>query len=464
MKKSLLTISLIIIFSSFLCVSSTNSDCGPPAQCYDYPNPLNRNYKKPVPCPVSKQKKPTLNLAAKGSKKNMFDVTFTCGVKNAVLCNKVKKTFETAGNIISSTLILNSPITLNASFVDFCVVMGECGGKTGLVTLGGASPARTIPLQDDDGLVRLYPQALVKQFQFNIHPEYGPYDILAMFNSAGTNFWFDGDGKIKPDQQDFLYVVLHEMIHGLGLASNWGDYINDDNPTAITPDLSLVTDDDSKLKFNGFMESAFDKYIIYLSSGRKTSEVTDKLNKFPGGTDAKFSNMKEFKAKFKASPQYELALDMMKTMTTPYSLGFLPHDSTESAQAIILETNLNPYCQGSSVSHVDFNTYNNTCDFLMKYLADHGATMRTITTSRGCTDAIGPELILILETMGYATSNNPNPYKPNVTITSNNFNPNIKGIVESVSPNPNSSPKMINFDFETLIVLNLIGFITVRYL
>ncbi|CAG8776864.1 3124_t:CDS:2 [Dentiscutata erythropus] len=466
MKETLLMIiSLIILFSSFLYVSPAKSN-SVPTQCYNHPNPLNGKYREAVSCPTSKQKVITSNLAATGSK-NMFDVTLTCGVKNVSLCDEVKKTFETAGNIISSALILNSIITINASFIDFCVSMGECGGKSGLVTLGGACPARSIPLQDDDGLVRLYPQALVKQFQFKTHPEYGPYDILAMFNSAGTNFWFEGDGNMGHDQQDFLYVVLHELIHGLGFASNWGDYINENNPKAMTPDIALVPDgSDSTLKFNGFMESAFDKYIINMSSGHRTSEITNKLNTFANETGTKFSDDDDFNAKFKSSPQYKLALNMMKTVITPSSLGFLPHDSNDLAEAIILETHLNPYQEGSSVSHVDFNTYNTTNDFLMKYLADLGVNLRTMTTSRGCTEIIGPKLKLILETIGYATSDYPNPYIPSVTITSNNLNTNnlntnFSGNIESVS---SASPKMINFNFETLIILNLVGFITTRYL
>ncbi|RIB05233.1 hypothetical protein C2G38_2047766 [Gigaspora rosea] len=460
MKETLLMItSLIILFSSFLYVSPTKSN-SQPAQCYDHPNPLNWQYREAVPCPVSKQKVITSNLAATDSNKNMFDLTFTCGVKNETLCDRVKETFEIAGNIISSAFILNSVITINASYIDFCVAMGECGSKSGLVTLGGASPARSIPLQDDDGLVRLYPQALVKQFQFKTHPEYGPYDITAMFNSAGTSFWFDGDGNIGPKQQDFLFVVLHEIIHGLGFASNWGDYINDDNPKAITPDVCLIPDDDdSKLTFNGFMESAFDKYIINMSSGHRTSETTNKLNQFANAT-TKFSDDAQFKAKFKSSPQYQLARDMMNIVTTPSSLGFLPHDSNTTAQAIILETSLNPYQQGSSFSHVDFNTYNNTGDFLMKYLADRGVSLRTMTTSRGCTDIIGPKLKLILETIGYATSDYPNPYKPNATITSNNLNQNASGNAV-VS---NSSPKMINFDFKALIIFNIVSFVTAQFL
>ncbi|CAG8434808.1 4191_t:CDS:2 [Scutellospora calospora] len=353
MKKSLLMI--IIIFSLFLYVSSIKPNSKSNCQCYDYPNPLNRNNKVLVPCPISKQKKISTSnladLAVQGSKKNMFDVTFKCGVSDSVLC--------------------------------------------------GASPARTIPLQDDDGLVRQYPQALVKQFQFQSHPEYGPYDILAMFNSAGTNFWFDGDGKIKPDQQDFLYVVLHEIIHGLGFTSNWQDYINENNPTALTPDISFIPEGDSKLKFNGFTESAFDKYIINLSTGHRTSEITNQLNEFAGGVGTEFSSEAQFKSKFKASPQYSISRNMMKTMITPYSLGFLPHDSNSSTQAVVLETSLCPYEQGSSVSHVDLNTYNATSDFLMKYLADRGATMSALTELRGCANIIGPKLILILETLGY---------------------------------------------------------------
>ncbi|CAG8530805.1 566_t:CDS:2 [Acaulospora colombiana] len=332
---------------------------------------------------------------------NMFVIHFTCGIKNSSLCAKVNAALEEAGNIISSTLTLNTPINLNASFLDFCKNFGKCGGS-GLVMLGGATPARTIPLQDDDGLVRLYPQALVKQFQYQHHPQFSPFDITAMFNSAGSNYWFQGDPPICPDQQDFLYVVLHEIIHGLGFASSWQDYINN-VPEALTPDISISSTDDSSkctFSFDGFLESAFDKYLVILPTGQRTSAITGELNQFASKNE-KFTNVQEIYTKFKSSSQYNLALEMMNNSVTPLTLGFLPTGGTKSSDCIVLETSLHPYEQGSSVSHVSIVTYNSTSDFLMTYLAQRGQNMSSLIDSHGnYKSPIGPELLLFFNTIG----------------------------------------------------------------
>ncbi|CAH1756461.1 2112_t:CDS:2 [Entrophospora sp. SA101] len=368
-----------------------------------------------------------------GNSKNMFDVTFSCGVSDAVLCNKVKTAFMTAGEIISSSLILNTVVTVNATFTDFCAQnVVDCTTQSGFVTLGGASPARTIFLQDDDGFVRLYPQALVKQFQFPKHPGFGPFDIFAMFNSVGSKYWFQGDPPITPDQQDFLYVVLHEMVHGLGFSSNWLNDFSD----GMTPQASLSgTDPNAPLVFLGFIESAFDKYMINIPKGTRISASTDQLNKFSGkpipiNTGLPFKNQDDFVNAFTSSPNYKLAQNMLTLSTTPNSLGFLPHDTNKADDSIVLETSLTPFQPGSSVSHVDYKTYNNTSDFLMKFLADRGTDLNTLITIRSAnkTDqndlrlAISPKLILLLETLGYTTPNHPNPYKPTIDITSNSLN------------------------------------------
>ncbi|CAG8456751.1 4929_t:CDS:2, partial [Dentiscutata erythropus] len=320
---------------------------------------------------------------------NKFEVTFNCGTTNITLCNKVQNQFEEIGTIITSVLILNSPITVNASFVDFCTALGECDSGSQYITLGGAIPARTIQLQDDDGRIREYPQALVKQFQFDKHPEYSQFDILAMFNSKDTDFWFTGDPQIKSYQQDFLLVALHEIIHGLGFVSNWDDYINY-RPEALTPVIST--------KFNRFLESAFDKYMIYIPTGERISTIiTKELDKFTNKSNNQFSSFQNFASKFKASPQYKISLDMMKKAITPFSLGFLPHGYTNASDAVILETSLKPYTEGSSISHVDLTTYNSTSDFLMKFLADQKITLENKTNGN---NPIGPKLKLVLETLG----------------------------------------------------------------
>ncbi|CAG8504128.1 5999_t:CDS:2 [Acaulospora morrowiae] len=428
-KPSSLTIFLV--FFSSLLFTSPSFQQNVPLGCYEYPDPTNRYHKIPVNCPIIES--PTMGddffQLQENSDNNMFVIHFVCGAKNPTLCEKVKDTFEIAGSIISSTLTLNTPINVNASFIDFCKTLGKCGNSD-LVTLGGATPTRMIPLQDDDGLVRLYPQSLVKQFRFPKHPQFSTFDITATFNSAGGDYWFQGDPIIGPDQQDFLYVVLHELVHGLGFASSWQDYIND-TPEALTPDISVISSaNSSTLIFNGFFESAFDKYMIDIPTGRRVSAITDQLNEF-AGSGTKFSNIQEFYMRFKSSKQYQLALGMMNSSVTPLSLGFLPTGGTKSSDCIILETSLNPYQRGCSVSHVSLQTYNSTCDFLMKYLADRGKDLNTLVASRGnYKSPIGPELLLFFNTLGYASPGYPNPYRPNVIITTNKFNPNVSKNVD----------------------------------
>lgn len=422
------------------------------SQCYDHPNPLTRDrvwndcqmVEEKVQDKLSTTSSPNI-----GNSKNMFDVTFSCGVSDTVLCNKVKTAFMTAGEIISSSLTLNTVVTVNATFTDFCAQnVVDCTTQSGFVTLGGASPARTIFLQDDDGLVRLYPQALVKQFQFPKHPEFGPFDIFAMFNSVGSKYWFQGDPPITPDQQDFLYVVLHEMIHGLGFSSNW---INDFSD-GMTPQPSLNgVDPNSPVNFLGFIESAFDKYMINIPKGTRISVSTDQLNKFSGKPipidGLPFNSQNAFVNAFTSSPSYKLAQNMLTLSTTPNSLGFLTHDTNKADDSIVLETSLTPFQPGSSVSHVDYRTYNNTSDFLMKFLADRGVDLDTLITIRSAnkadkndlTLAISPKLILLLETLGYTTPNHPNPYRPTINIVSNSLNSTDSSIQPGSTTNTNNA-------------------------
>ena len=64
------------------------------------------------------------------------------------------------------------------------------------------------------------------------HPQIAPYDIQAIFNSK-MDYWFEGDPvPMLATQIDILYVVLHELVHGLGFVSSWDDYLE---IQALTP-------------------------------------------------------------------------------------------------------------------------------------------------------------------------------------------------------------------------------------
>ncbi|CAB4415597.1 unnamed protein product [Rhizophagus irregularis] len=281
------------------------------------------------------------NKLVGGGNETMFKVTFTCLLNDKVLCDKAQKAFDRASNSITNTLKLKEQVTINATFFDFC---GE--GKNDLecpleaiATIGETSPKRFYSLlSDDDKMERIYPQALVKQFQFPEHPQYDDFDIIIRFNSR-VRFYFPEDTTpIGPKQYDFEFTVTHELLHGLGFYSLWQPLPIDEtnNLRALCPQLSL-------------------------DNGSFISEYTKKMQNY-------------------ISSNEEATLE-------DFLESFLPHNSKSINDAVILETSIPGYQPGSSVSHVDLSTYNNTSDYLMAY--------------KGTPESIG-----------YATEEYPEPIKP----------------------------------------------------
>ncbi|CAG8759290.1 2854_t:CDS:2, partial [Dentiscutata erythropus] len=300
--------------------------------CWDHLNPLKPSERKRVSCYSTTNTNSNDLSFTKRDESDMFNVTFTCLVNNQTLCNKVKNAFDSAGQIIAAAIAFKTPVTVNATFTNFCSVSKQCSLTSG--TLGGASPARSIQITDDDGVQRLFPQSLVKQKNFTgiNHSMYSDFDIFAIFNSQ-AGYWFEGDGEMKNSQSDFLFVILHELIHGLGFTSGYDDFINV-SPQALTP--QIFSEGTGDIIFSGFVEMVFDKCMAILPSGQRISNITKQLN----------------------------------------TTFLLPPKSTDISNATILETTLNPYSFGSSVCHFDYKTYNRTSDFLMRYLQERGLTLR----------------------------------------------------------------------------------------
>lgn len=258
---------------------------------------------------------------------------------------------------------------------------------------------------DDDGVTRLFPQSLVKQKQDQLKESvtFDSYDITALFNSDAY-FWFGGDGEITMGQSDFLFVILHELIHGLGFSTGYDDYLNQ-VAEALTPLISIDRITSESFIFNGFEEFIFDKYMVILPTGKRVTEITKELNGFENGS--KYDSTSAFISDFKSSSQYAIAKQMLEYATTSNNLGLLPLDSNDTSQAIILETSIVPYISGSSVSHVDYNTYTNTSDFLMRYIQNHGITLAEFVQIGGNYPGgpIGPKLRTFLGWIGYEVQN-----------------------------------------------------------
>ncbi|GET00180.1 hypothetical protein GLOIN_2v1525566 [Rhizophagus clarus] len=334
------------------------------------------------------------------------------------MCDKAQKSFDRAGNTISNTLKLKEAITVNATLLDFC---GE--GKSritcpleDLAIIGETTPKRFYSLSsDDDKIERIYPQALVKQFQFPQHPPYDDFDIITRFNSRIPFYFPDDNTTISPFQFDFEFTITHELLHGLGFYSLWQPFDDSNTLKALCPPTAVIdSGNDGKVDSSNpydpetVKESIFDKYMIRLDNGTFITEYTKKMEQYIA-SDVTITN-EEF-----IQNQLPIMREMFNLATKPKSLGFLPHNSNNYVtDAVILETSIPDYLPGSSISHVDLLTYNNTSDYLMAYKGTPGKTTQDFILIGGNYPGgvIGPKTKSILETIGYATDDYPDPTKP----------------------------------------------------
>ena len=126
--------------------------------------------------------------------------------------------FKQATNIWAAALDSRVPVVIDARF-------GPLACDAGRITLG---QARTTGLEANrPGLPpnMYFPEALADRIaEVDLNP--AEADIEATFNgelfacSGGREDWYYGfDGKPPRDNVDLIYVVLHELAHGLGFAS-----------------------------------------------------------------------------------------------------------------------------------------------------------------------------------------------------------------------------------------------------
>ncbi|KAI7895559.1 uncharacterized protein EV154DRAFT_477357 [Mucor mucedo] len=353
-----------------------------------------------------------------------MEIAFQCLHTEPSICNKAERAFQKAGKTIASTFLFKEPVRVNATMMSFCQVTGECGKN--MMTLGGSSPARAIPLLNSDGMTRLHPQALVKQFGLTDHPAFAPFDIIGIFN-ADAPFWFE-----------------HELMHGLGFYSGWNEYIG---PHMITPDPSPFLANQLMLSINPgttaihpsqFLESAMDR-LMTDEKGRFVSEHTRELNRMEA----------ESLEALVTDPRFKTVQSVSEFATEPGTLGI----QLSKEEWVVLETGLSPFQPGSSISHVAYSEYTHTPDFLMRFMQDRGLTLQEAVQRGEGKGPIGPLLLRIFEEMGYATVNQPDTVPPLMLFRSGiQKNQRLdKGTSSSMAIH--NSPTLLYLFFYLLIVL-----------
>ncbi|KAI8905941.1 hypothetical protein EDD86DRAFT_173799, partial [Gorgonomyces haynaldii] len=333
-----------------------------------------------------------------------FVFDFNCTVSQSV-CDSAKKGFERAGELISRSIVISESIVVQANFRSFCNGAQKCNeaNTIGLATSAARFPAKRSP----SAPVLYYAQALAKQVQKDQPLVYNKYDILADFNADYPFYFPDQKTPIQPNQVDFIFVVAHELTHGLGFDSGWIDY------AVIFPTFTRDNSYIAPLLFsNGPTQNTakvlqfepldnYDQYLINANNKEPVQVLADSIFKF----QKRNVLISDFISSFERSGSPYTSAQAMRSLVKKGSktVAFLTNDG----KSVGLTTGT--YEQGTSLVHLDYDDNWQTPDFLMipqlrnltgKALDD---IIRQNTGGKGLPNGgiYGPNTRSIMNTMGW---------------------------------------------------------------
>ncbi|KAG0747243.1 hypothetical protein G6F57_005993 [Rhizopus arrhizus] len=327
--------------------------------------------------------------------------------------------------MLSYRLLLNYQndvfVRFQASYYSFCI--NHCSNST----YGWGVPSSQFTLislnEADENFI--YPQPLAKQLAqvTNSSNWASDYDVAVDINHdiymnnyvddnwngtgipASGGYWFTNDSESIEDHQiDIEYVILHQMIHGLGMTTSWASYFYDAASPfhlllkdVIEPEESLkvvtpnphwrVPHDGGPVYITGFQPNLiFDKFLtLFFPAVNRTdslAEIGFEMQNFCVQDDDTF--IVNFMNSFlnNATQSYK-AMSMFVSMSTPQTLKFqfvgTNAQSTyytnnylnKTYEYMQLYTGSNTSCQqgdyyqpGIVYTHLD-QAYSSTPDFLM---------------------------------------------------------------------------------------------------
>ncbi|OBZ83569.1 Uncharacterized protein PB7E8.01 [Choanephora cucurbitarum] len=351
-----------------------------------------------------------------------------------IFCDKVDKAVAAAIDELTKVVNIKTSLLILVKYHSFC--RKTCANDT----YGWGSPTSqfTLPFEDGADLNYVYPQALAKQLApYNSTSVWAQYDVEIEINSdLYTNisddpdeinvgkYWFDDHTtEIAPEQIDFRYIVLHELLHGMGFLSAWAAYFwTKASPFrklvdgVIDPlELQLVTpgpywfinQDTGPAYVTGFQHTMiFDKYLVNMNRELNTTQTTllsdiamDMQNFCVSDNNAFIVN---FLHAFNAANQSTTAHKLWLSLSEPETLQFMfqpPHNHSQFSRLPYLnqtyrnmtlltgndlfqvfyfeQTDPTINRPGLMISHLD-DQYQNTVDFLMTQHYHMGQTLESL--------------------------------------------------------------------------------------
>lgn len=337
-------------------------------------------------------------------------------------CPKVAASLTRIAERIQNVVYIIRPITVQVTYSSFCVASGAVLGEVCPIpqqTLAYAAPSSFYQFSQSEALVYgmdsdyLYPISLVKQYTNYTGSQ--QYDIYVSFDS-GWNWWFSEGLLGSVDAQwgratninggfvslhsskvayDIESVGVHEFLHGLGFISSWGLWIDSIHylPSSI--------DYDKDSKVLGVAPSyIFDKWISDATNNVWMRTWSDLIRlgietSIKNGTDTWLQHFIESSAGNISSSLFTDIFQAQGGVSVWY-----PQTSSNELQRVILHSPT-PYQPGSSVSHLDEQSYLGSSEFLMLPVVNGyagGMESRIPITRNG---PIGAHVLGILQSIGY---------------------------------------------------------------
>lgn len=401
-----------------------------------------------------------------------FQFFFACSDASPEVCSQARAGFERVGNLISSSLRITSTINVQAVFRSFCndasngtlqppsgnsapSTQANANSSCGLAnTLGqAASAAYFAGRKDANGDWAFYPQALIKQLNYDVQLQFNQFDILAEFNSD-FNFYFRTSNRpIQQGETDFEFIVAHELTHGLGFDTGWSSYFS--VYSGLTTDASYLSpllyasgnSIDNAIVQNIEPLNIWDTFVKSNLNDRSFMENGRAITAFANAGKSLRQYIQDFE---KSGRPYQAAQQVFATVVSgPRAIRFEP----SSGPTLQLNTKRGSYQPGSSIAHVDYDTYFQSPDFLMIPAVQNltGQTLDQIiaqnTRNQGLPNGgvYGPGLIAMMHAIGWPISSDPEPQ----TIF---INPNPAAIRNSATAKKGSSFMLFLVVFVSFLV------------
>ncbi|ORZ36404.1 hypothetical protein BCR44DRAFT_122029 [Catenaria anguillulae PL171] len=222
--------------------TASNGDLGPIVPpTFNDPIALGSVRINPIPAPPQIDAPPSdpsiRRYSAALSVAESFSVDFKCDSPRPGFCKQVERAVQRACGRIASEIKFRRTVRVVLTMFLPCGSSNPGPSCSERNSVGLARPMAYYPVRHkDDGVVYMYPAALLKQTDLVPVDEktgldkiaWPEYDALARFSST-QEYWFHGDPLPMPlTARDLEFVITHELLHSLGFGT---DTLMSFNPT-----------------------------------------------------------------------------------------------------------------------------------------------------------------------------------------------------------------------------------------